>query len=300
MTAHDEVCDMDIGIGSYALFWEWHDHPQPLPIAAMVDRAADLGCSVFEICDDPRIEDHSPDELVALRTRAAERGVRLQLGTRGIDPDHLARYLDIAEALGARVLRSMVQRPDAEQGAEHVAGLLRRTMSRLQSTGIALALETYEQIPTATLVAAVEAVDSPLIGICLDPANCIAALERPADVIDAAAPHALDLHVKDFAFARQEGWVGFALSGARMGDGQLDLAHELRALQSAGRSPAAIVEHWLPWQGDSATTVALERAWTDAALAALRAASADASTAPAPAHRPTAPSEPATEGAASP
>lgn len=268
---------MDIGIGSYALFWEWHDHPDPLSIEAMVDRAASLGCTVFEICDDPRIEDLSPAELLALRDRADALGLRLQLGTRGIAPEHLDRYGAIAEALGARVLRSMVLRDDAERGVDHVVATLRRSLPRLESTGLRLALETYEQIPTATLVAAVQAIGSPLVGICLDPANCIAALERPADVVDAAAPYALDLHVKDFAFARQDGWVGFTLTGARMGAGQLDLEHELRAVYADGRSPAAIVEHWLPWQGDSATTVALERAWTEATLAALTAAAAAAS-----------------------
>ncbi|MGM1029318.1 MAG: sugar phosphate isomerase/epimerase family protein [Actinomycetota bacterium] len=262
---------MDIGIGSYALFWEWHDHPDPLTIQAMVDRAASLGCTVFEICDDPRIETLSPSQLDALRERARALGLRLQVGTRGIAPEHLARYIAIAAALDARVLRSMVLRDDADRGVEHVVATLRDSLPRLRSADVRLALETYEQVPTAILVAAVQAIDSPLVGICLDPANCIAALERPADVIDAAAPYALDLHVKDFAFARQDGWVGFTLTGARMGEGQLDLEHELRAVYADGRSPAAIVEHWLPWQGDSATTVALERAWTEATLAALTA-----------------------------
>lgn len=270
---------MDIGIGSYALYWEWHDHSDPLTIEAMVDRAASLGCSVFEICDDPRIEQMQPSALRALAARAASLGLRLQLGTRGIAPEHLARYVAIAEAIDARVLRSMVLRADAERGARHIVALLEEGLPRLESAGVRLALETYEQIPTPMLVEAVRAVDSPHVGICLDPANCIAALERPADVVEQAAPFALDLHVKDFAFARQDGWVGFTLTGARMGDGQLDLAHELRAVYADGRAPAAIVEHWLPWQGDSATTVALERAWTEATLAALRA-SASASPTP--------------------
>ncbi len=262
---------MDIGIGSYALFWEWHDHPQPMTIDAMLDRAAELGCSVFEICDDDRIESYSAAALTALRDRAHQLSLRLQLGTRGIDPARLDRYIRIAEALDARVLRSMVLRADAALGVEHVVATLRQSTDRLRAAGVQLALETYEQVPTAMLVAAVEAIGSAQVGICLDPANCIAALERPADVIDAAARHAVDLHVKDFAFARQEGWVGFTLTGARMGDGQLDLAHELRAVYADGRSPAAIVEHWLPWQGDSATTVALERSWTESTLTALRA-----------------------------
>jgi 3-oxoisoapionate decarboxylase len=262
---------MDIGIGSYALFWEWHDHPQPISIEGMLDRAAALDCAVFEICDDDRIESYSAAALAALRDRAQELGLRLQLGTRGIEPAHLDRYIAIAEALGARVLRSMVLRADADLGIAHVVETLRASTARLQAADVRLALETYEQVPTALLVEAVETIDSAHVGICLDPANCIAALERPADVIDTAARHAVDLHVKDFAFARQEGWVGFTLTGTRMGDGQLDLAHELRAVYADGRSPAAIVEHWLPWQGDSATTVALERSWTDATLAALRA-----------------------------
>ncbi|WP_413317339.1 TIM barrel protein [Agrococcus sp. 1P02AA] len=262
---------MKIGIGSYALFWEWHDHPRPLSIEAMVDRARDLGCDVFEICDDPRIEAYDADALAALRDRAEAAGIALQLGTRGIAPAHLAAHLDIARALGARVLRSMVQQGDAERGAAHIVDLLAQSTAALEAADVTLALETYEQIPTPLLLAAIEAVDSDRIGICLDPANVVAALELPNDVIDAAASRTVDLHVKDFAFARQEGWVGFTYSGARMGEGQLDLARELAAVYADGRSPAAIVEHWLPWQGDSATTVAMERDWTDATLAALRA-----------------------------
>ncbi|WP_072314851.1 sugar phosphate isomerase/epimerase family protein [Agrococcus sp. Marseille-P2731] len=262
---------MKIGIGSYALFWEWHDHPQPLSIEDMVDRASDLDCEVFEICDDPRIEAYDADALAALRARAEAAGLALQLGTRGIAPAHLAAYIDIARALGASVLRSMVQREDAEQGAEHIVDLLSLSTQALEAADVTLALETYEQIPTALLLATIEGVGSDRIGVCLDPANVVAALELPNDVIDAAASRTVDLHVKDFAFARRDGWVGFTYSGARMGEGQLDLARELSAVYADGRSPAAIVEHWLPWQGDSATTVAMERVWTDATIAALRA-----------------------------
>lgn len=262
---------MDIGIGSYALFWEVHDHPQPLRVEAMIDRAAELDCRVFEICDDPRIEAYDDAGLAALRQRAEQSGVRLQLGTRGIAVEHLARYTKLASALGATVRRSMVERSDADRGIDHIVALLRTSLPALQTAGITLALETYEQIPTSTLINAIEQLDSPHVGICLDPANVVAALELPNDVIDAAAKHTVDLHVKDFAFARQEGWVGFVCSGARMGDGQLDLQRELRAVYADGRAPAAIVEHWLPWQGDSASTVSLERDWTSATIAALRA-----------------------------
>ncbi|MBK0332890.1 sugar phosphate isomerase/epimerase [Brachybacterium sp. MASK1Z-5] len=262
----------DIGIGSYALFWEGSDrNPDRLSIADMIDRAAQLACDVFQICDDPRIEDADADELAALRERAEHHGLRLELGTRTIDPDHLARYLAIARALDARVLRSMIQTHEVAGGIEQAITALRATLPLLESAGIALALETYEQLPTEDLLRIVRSLDSPLVGVCLDPGNCVSALEHPDDVIDAAAPFTLDLHVKDFRFARQEGWVGFTFSGARMGEGLLDLDHELDAVYRGGRRPAAIAEHWLPWQGDAASTITLERDWTEATLAALRA-----------------------------
>jgi hypothetical protein len=69
--------------------------------------------------------------------------------------------------------------------------------------------------------------------------------------------------------------VGFTYSGAPLGEGLLDLDHELAAVYLAehriGPAPSAIVEHWLPWQGDLERTLAAERAWTDRTLAALRA-----------------------------
>ena len=269
---------MKIGIGSYSLFWEFESrNPSPLDIPGMIDRAAQLGCDVFQICDDPRIEQLDPAGLHDLREQAELLGIELELGTRTIGREHLGRYVEIAEALGARTLRSMVQSQEIEGGPVAAVAELRATLPRLESAGITLALETYEQVPTRTLLGLVEELDSPHVGICLDPANCVSALEHPKDVVEACAPRTVNLHVKDFAFARQEGWVGFTYSGAPLGEGLLDLDHELRHVYSGDqdasvgdRAPSAIVEHWLPWQGDLDTTVETERAWTDRTLAALR------------------------------
>src|SRR5699024_8552514 len=78
---------------------------------------------------------------------------------------------------------------------------LRRTLPRLESTGITLALETYEQVPTPVLLEVITALDSPFVGVCLDPANCVSALEHPKQVVESCASHTVNLHVKDFAFA---------------------------------------------------------------------------------------------------
>src|SRR5690606_9811482 len=212
----------------------------PLDMPAMVGRAARLGCEVFQICDDPRVEQLDTAGLHDLRERAELLGVELELGTRTIGREHLGRYLDIAEALGARTLRSMTQSQEVASGSEEAVSELRASLPRLEAAGVSLALETYEQVTTSTLLGIVEELDSPHVGICLDPANCVSALEHPKDVVEACAPRTVNLHVKDFAFARQEGWVGFTYSGAPLGEGLLDLDHELRHVYSGDRAASAV------------------------------------------------------------
>ena len=75
---------------------------------------------------------------------------------------------------------------------------------------------------------------------------------------NACAPLTRNMHVKDFAFARQDGWVGFTYSGAPMGEGLHDYAHLLETVRPEDRGINEIVEHWLPWQGDPETTVQAE------------------------------------------
>lgn len=238
-----------IGLGSYAFFWR---HRDGATLDDALRETAELGVGLFQICDHPAIEDA---DLGSVRALADDLGIALELGTRGTDPAHLRRYLRIADALGVTLLRSMVNSPSAAADLDEIAPEL---------GGVTLALETYEQIPTADLVALVDG--RPGVGICLDPANTVSILEHPADVIRRAAEHTVNVHVKDFAFSRAEGWVGFTLAGTTLGDGLLPLDDLLAATGGSNR----IVEHWLPWQGDAATTSALERDWTRRSIEVLR------------------------------
>ena len=48
---------MTIGLGTYAFFWQWHQTAEtPLSLTDMVDRTADLGVGLFQICDYPLFE----------------------------------------------------------------------------------------------------------------------------------------------------------------------------------------------------------------------------------------------------
>ena len=136
-----------------------------------------------------------------------------------------------------------------------------------------LALETYEQISSTDLVALVETIGSDNLGICLDPANSVAALELPRDVVVRTARYVKNVHVKDFAFTRRGGWVGFTLEGAPLGTGLLDYDHLVSAVQPDARGINQIIEHWLPWQGSFEETSRLENLWNEQNIAYLRSKS---------------------------
>jgi len=262
---------MTIGLSTYAFFWQWHDTAtSPLSLTDMIEKTAEWDVKLFQICDYPAIDSYDDAALSKLRRHAESCAVTLELGTRGVSPSHLSHYLHIAKVLGARLVRSMVNTADHQPTPEEAVRMLRQSTPAYEQAGVTLALETYEQVPVRDLVGIVNAVDSPNLGICLDPANVVARLELPRAAVERCAAVTKNIHVKDFAFARQDGWVGFTFSGAPMGAGLHDYPHLLETVRPRERGINEIVEHWLPWQGDAVTTCETERRWTEHNLSYLR------------------------------
>lgn len=254
---------MAIGLSTYAFFWRASSRvPTPLGLEAMLEQTAEAGASVFQICDYAALETLSAPELEHLRQRAVDQGVQLELGTRGLATEHLSRYLAMARALDVRFVRTMFNSAAHKPTQEEALALLRRVLPEFETQDVRLGLETYEQVKTRDVLAVVDAIDSPALGICLDPGNCVAALEYPREVIDMAASRVVNLHIKDFAFARQEGWVGFTYSGCLLGNGLLDYDYLQQAVRPNENNINQIVEHWLPWQSNAEETCRLEEVWT--------------------------------------
>jgi len=260
-----------IGLSTYAFFWQISDRaPAPLGLKELLARTSDLDARVFQICDYPPIHAYSDGQLKDLKTQADELGMILELGTKGIKPEHLANYLRMADILGAKVIRSMVTAPDHRPSLAEAEALLRLSMPACEASGVTVALETYEQLSSKDLVALVESVGSKSLGICLDPANCVANLEHPIAVIDRCAPYVASLHVKDFAFTRRGGWVGFTLEGVELGKGLLPYDYMIEKVNPEARGINQVVEHWLTWQDDYEKTSRIENEWNARNLARMR------------------------------
>ena len=260
-----------IGLSSYAFFWQLSEKvTKPISLHEALQRTAALGVDLFQICDYAPLESMSEVELKDIRATADSLGIALELGTKGIRPEHLRKFLGIAGILGAPLLRTMFNVPGHTPSAEEAAAIFTEVLPEFEAAGVKIAVETYEQVPTSRILDVIRRVDSPYLGICSDPANTVAALELPRDVIDAVTPHVLNMHIKDFAFSRKEGWVGFTYSGAPLGEGLLDYDYMAGKLQPKERNINQIVEHWLPWQDSEEETIRRENQWTQQSLDFLR------------------------------
>lgn len=262
---------MKIGTGTYTYFWRIAAAGgDPGILDKMLEECSELGAEVFQICDFAPLESFDDGALRRLRHRADELGIELELGTRGIDPAHLDRYRRMALVLGVRFVRTILSRAGEAPDLSAAARQLRTIMAGYRQSEITLGLETYEQVSLDDTLRLIAQVGEDHLGICLDPGNSIAAFEMPDSLIQRAAPHVVNVHVKDFGFARREGGQGFTLTGRALGNGSLDLDRMVDAVTTFRPDVNLILEHWVPWQEDQATTLALEQEWTAHGMRILR------------------------------
>ncbi len=96
---------------------------------------------------------------------------------------------------------------------------------------VRLALENHKDWRVGELLEVLRRLGSSQVGICVDTGNSIALMEDPMSVVEAYAPWAVTVHLKDMAVAEYEG--GFLLSEVPLGEGFLDLSKMVAALRRA-------------------------------------------------------------------
>ena len=90
----------------------------------------------------------SESELEEVRATAQDCGLELHIGTRGVTPVHLLRYLAVATALGIRVVRTMGGWHGKPASIPEMERDLRAVLPDYYAAGVSLALENYEAYST--------------------------------------------------------------------------------------------------------------------------------------------------------
>lgn len=260
--------NMRLGVSTYTFTWAigvpGSPPAQPMTALDLLQRAHDLGVSLVQIVDNLPPHKLTSTELDALASRAQNLNIAFEVGTRGLERDHLLTYLDLAERLGSPIVRTIATGVDVAE----VVSLLKPVIPAFESRNITLAIENHDRLPAHDLREIIERLDSTHVGICLDTVNSFGALEGPAVVVATLAPYVVNLHIKDFVIFRASHMMGFTLEGTPAGQGRLDVPWLLNQL--SGRTFNAILELWTPPAADLAATIAKENDWAAQSIPYLR------------------------------
>lgn len=189
------------------------------------------------------LKDEDPREVGEY---AAAQGLFVTADTGGFEPEKLARELEIAAALGASTLRTLVggakiggdRRPLRGRWSEFMDDVqtkLRIATKTAEEVGVNLAVENHQDVASEELLWLCETIDSPRFGITLDTGNPLATAEEPIDFFRRVAPHVMNVHLKDY-------WVwwsdeGYRLVRCPLGRGLVDVPALLAVL--AADAPGA-------------------------------------------------------------
>lgn len=265
---------MRFGISTYACAWAIGvpDHPVELPmdVFAFLEFCAQLQAEVVQVADNLPLHRLPPAGRSHLRRRADELGLSIEVGARGMTPSNLSRYLEIATEMGSPILRMVIDGKAFEPAIPEIVTSIRHFLPELEHRDVRLAIENHDRFRVSDYLTILGAVDSPRVGICLDTVNSMGAGEGVKTVVDALAEYTVNLHVKDYRIRRVPSNLGFTITGACAGTGQLPVEEVVRTVASYGRCGSAILENWAPLLSDMNATVTEEASWTRRGAAYLR------------------------------
>ncbi len=264
-----------LGLGSYGVAWNigvpGFDQPdQPMDAFGMLRFADELGLKLIQIADNLPLDALSPGEQARLRDDARARGIAIEVGTRGIQTEHLQRWIEIARYFESPILRTVIDTKTHHPDPDEVVALVRAALPALRAAGITLAIENHDRFKARTLAGIIDVVADPLVGVCLDTVNSFGALEGTELVVAELGRCVVNLHVKEFVVRRLTHNMGFEVTGCPAGQGMLDVAWLLETLLREGRSFNAIIEIWLSPDTDMRVTTEKELAWVRESSAYLR------------------------------
>ncbi|MBN1418431.1 MAG: sugar phosphate isomerase/epimerase [Planctomycetes bacterium] len=265
---------MRLGLGSYACAWAIGvpDEPPARPMTAIgfLERAARLGVRVVQAADNLPLDRLSPEAFAAFERRAAELGIDVEVGTRGIGIEHLRAWVALAARIRSPILRLVVDAAAHKPSPDEVVETLRPLLPDLDRAGVTLAIENHDRFRSSALARIIERLGSDRVGVCLDAVNSFGSLEGPQAVLATLGPWVVSLHIKDFRIRRADHRMGFLIEGTPAGRGALDVPWLLHTLADLGRDPNAILELWTPPEPSVEETIEKEAAWTAESIAYLR------------------------------
>ena len=263
---------MKIGLSSFAFRFAIGTRDfkptRPLTIMGLLDKAKALGVDVIQVDDNLPYQQLDDAALRRLGEEARQRGLILELGAIGLQSERLQRFIEMCSLCGAHLLRVHEDNKRWQPTVADLIAQLKAVLPVCRQHDVTIALENHFWFGAREAAQIVQAVKDPLVGISLDTGNPVVRLEGWREAVQLLAPHAVSLHLKDLAAQRRG--VGFYIAGRPLGKGIVDMPAVLRAVRAAGRDPHVLLELWMDFTQDEATTLRQEEEWAAESVAYAR------------------------------
>jgi sugar phosphate isomerase/epimerase len=259
---------MKIGTTTFAFRYLFLDPARAPSLESVVEKARGYGLDVLQVCENARSMELSDAEWQDVLACAINIGIDIQLGCKTTDVVVFQSYLKRAASLPDRFLRLVFEKEGGHPPSpSDVRLFLSQVWPLIASTGVRVAIENHFDVPSKVLAKAVARYPPAQVGFCVDTANSLRNFESTQLVFDVLASRAFCYHIKDFRVDGDQ--LGFRVSGAALGEGQLDLDYVLDRILSDRWAGEIFVENWVPSTGHWETDVHEDEVWTQRSLDVL-------------------------------
>ncbi|MEM7130582.1 MAG: TIM barrel protein [Chloroflexota bacterium] len=268
---------MLLGIGSYTYGWSSGCYGSNTSQQAdftyltaydLIDRAVQLDVPIVQICVKPDLIGLHDEDLRILRNYADTNDKALEIGTIGSAPEHLDRFLHIAEVLGAKLVRTIFT--SASPGLIDERNHILQIADGFAEKQITLAIENHEAASVLDLQALCQDMDNDYVGVCLDTVNSLGRGEGLREVTAALMPFTKCLHIKDFTVVRHTSDMEMTITGAPAGEGKLDIPTQLQMLHGVQPDASVVLEQWVPLYESLEKTVQIQDMWAENGIKYLK------------------------------
>lgn len=256
---------MKPGISSYTYTWAvgvpGSLPEKPLSAKGLISKARETGIGIVQVADNLPLENLTMNELADLSNYACENGISIEMGGRGIMPEHFLRCLQTAEHLKSPVLRMVIDSHGFEPDLQNIVSIIKEFIPELKLRKIRLAIENHDRLKAREFEKIILLTDPDWVGICLDSVNSMGAGEGFETVSEILIPYTINLHIKDFTIFRVPNKMGLIIEGRPAGKGILNIPELVSKLSETGRCGSAILEMWTSPEPTVEQTLKKEADW---------------------------------------
>jgi len=265
---------MRLGLSSYTYTWAvgvpGRLPEKPLSAYDLVDKAFSAGLSLVQIADNHPLENFSDNELRLLLRYASDKNVSIEMGGRGLSPEHTLKCLKAAKILKSPILRMVIDGSGFEPGIEKISSIIKDMLPEFEAANIKLAIENHDRLKACEFEKIIQSAGSKYVGICLDSVNSMGAGEGFDEVSRILLPYTINLHIKDFTIRRVSHKMGIIIEGSPAGKGMLNIKELIDKLTILKQCDSAILELWTPPEQDVSHTILKESVWADESIRYLK------------------------------